>query len=92
MSRSFSAYSDLPLPFLNGFDLVPLRLMRRQSEPDDATVVSENVAGVKPLAAFGAAVDPVPIRNHIFLVTPITPRCRQCSTFVRNACKGGSEE
>lgn len=73
--RSLPACSELPLPILMGSDLVTFCLVWRQSEPGNFAIVAEHLTGMEPLAAFGASIDSIPVRNPVFLITPIVSAC-----------------
>jgi hypothetical protein len=69
--RSLPACSNFALPILEASDLVPLLLVRWQSEAYNLTVLSEYPSGIEPLPAFGTPVDSFSIGNQIFLITPV---------------------
>jgi hypothetical protein len=52
-------------------DLVPLLFVGRQSPPLKLAVRLEDPAGMKPLAALGATVNSVSVRDNILLLAPV---------------------
>jgi hypothetical protein len=48
------------------------------------------LSGIQPLAALGAAINPIPVRNPIFLITPVVhslcPKQRQHHQNVTTIC------
>lgn len=71
-SESLQAGSDLSLPGLCGPNLVTLLFVGRQSPPRELAVRTVHFAGMKSLAAFGAAIDAIAVGYPIFLITPVT--------------------
>jgi hypothetical protein len=69
--RSFLTRAHFALTRLNGPDLMPLLLVKRQTPTGKLTVCAEYLSGMKPLAAFGATINSISIRNDILLLTPV---------------------
>jgi hypothetical protein len=57
------------LPGFDGFDFVPLGLVRRQL-PTEKLSVLLSLARIEPLAALGATVNTIPVLDPVFLITP----------------------
>jgi hypothetical protein len=67
---SFFAALNSMLARLNGSNLVAFGFMGRQLPSQELPVLLP-FAGIKPLAALGAAIHPSPVRNPVFLITPV---------------------
>jgi len=76
------------LTSFNGFNLVTLGFVGRQLPAQELPVLLP-FAGIQPLAALGAAIHPNPIRNPIFLITPIV-HWKKALPFLSGNGKGGS--
>jgi hypothetical protein len=66
LTGSFFRLTSLHCP-----DLVSLLLVGWQPPPCKLTIASEYSSGMKPLAAFRAAINSISIRNNILLITPV---------------------
>jgi hypothetical protein len=54
----------------NGFNPVTLGFVRRQLPAQEFPFLLP-LSGIEPLAALGAAINAIPLRNPVFLIAPI---------------------
>ena len=59
------------LPFLKDLDFMSFSLMKRQPPSFRETIAIEYHARMQPFAAFGAAINAIPVRHDIPLITPV---------------------
>lgn len=75
LKASFHAFSDFVLPSFHCPDLMPLLLVRWQPPACEFTICSKHFPGMKSLTALGTAIDAIPCRNQILLITPVVHGC-----------------
>jgi len=76
------------LASFNGSNPVTLGFVRRQLPAQEFPVLLP-LAGIQPLAALGAAINPIPVRNPIFLIAPIV-HWKKALPFLSGNENGGS--